>query len=591
MSNTTSKFTTEEQRFHGVAAAPGIAQGKVLIYKSEELDLPSHPIREDEVDGEIRKLEKALLKTRTQIMETQQRLADAIGTKDADIFDAHLLVVEDHTLLEEVVRLVSQELRNVEEIYAKVSRRYAQTLMELDDDYLRERAIDIEDVTKRVLRNLVGQEGRGIPKSSEPFILLAVNLTPSDTAALDRDLVIGMATDGGSVVSHSAIMARSLGIPSVVALRDCSTYLRGGETALLDGYGGFLIINPSEETLYEYSLLRQSRLEVQQALEGLRETESTTVDGRAVVLSANIERSEDVAGVRDNGAHGVGLYRTEFFFMQSRRIPTEDEQYENYIEIAENLAPDPLIIRTLDLGGDKIRPDLMRISEANPFLGWRAIRFCLEEEEIFKDQLRAILRASVHQNVALMYPMISGLEELRKANAMLEECKQELGERGQLFNSEIQVGAMIEIPSAAQCADMLAQEVDFFSVGTNDLIQYTIAIDRLNNRVAHLYEPTHPAILRMLKFIADSAHQAGIWAGLCGEMAGDVALTPILVGLGIDELSVSSVQVPRVKRAVQALNYDDCQALVAELMQMDTAGAILTASLQMGRKYYPEILS
>ena len=521
----------------------------------------------------------------------QQRIAESIGAKDAGIFDAHLLVVEDRTLIDEVLRNLSRDKHNIEHVFHQVANRYSKTLSEIDDPYLRERALDIHDVTRRVIHNLLGKSGQILTSISTPHILVAHNLTPSDTAQLNRALVLGFATDVGSKTSHTAIMARSLNIPAVVGLHDASTQLATGDHILLDGYNGLIIVNPSDQTLWEYGELEIKKTEVEEKLTQLRETASTTLDGRHVILSANIELPEDVEVVKKSGAEGIGLYRTEFMFLNKPDVPAEDEQYEGYKMVADSVRPNFVIIRTLDLGGDKFMSTLQLPSEMNPFLGWRAIRFCLERVDIFKTQLRAILRASADGNVKMMYPMISGVEELRKANEILEQCKTELRSEGKPFNEQMEVGAMIEVPSAAISADILAKEVDFFSIGTNDLIQYSIAVDRVNERIAHLYEPTHPAIVRLLKTVIDAGHAHNIWVGVCGEMAGDIVLTPLLIGLGVDELSTGAGLVPRVKRAVQSLDMGVCLQLVEDIKHLDSSALILAKCEEVARRFYPELMS
>ncbi len=436
----------------------------------------------------------------------------------------------------------------------------------------------------------MGKEARDLSSITEPHILIAHNLAPSDTAQLDRTLVQAFATDIGSKTSHTAIMARSLNIPAIVGLHDASTQLASGDHVLLDGYNGLIIVNPSDQTLWEYGELEIKKTEVEEKLTQLRETASTTLDGRHVILSANIELPGDMEQVRQNGAEGVGLYRTEFFYLNKSELPTEEEQYNAYRHVAEAAAPHSVIIRTLDLGGDKFMSTLHMPEELNPFLGWRAIRFCLERVDVFKTQLRAILRASAAGNVKIMYPMISGVDELRRANVILEECRAELRAEGVPFSETMEVGAMIEIPSAAISADILSKEVDFFSIGTNDLIQYSIAVDRLNEHIAHLYEPTHPAIIRLIRMTVEAAHARKLWVGVCGEMAGDIVLTPLLLGLGVDELSAGAASVPRVKRAVQSLSSAACCQLVEDIGDLETAEEILAKCDAVARAHYPELL-
>jgi phosphotransferase system enzyme I (PtsI) len=581
----------QEVRFEGVGVSPGMACGKIHVVRDDLDDVVRYRIAPSQVPDEIGRFETALIQTRMQILEMQQRIAESIGAKDAAIFDAHLLVVEDRTLIDEVLRKLETDLCNVEWVFQEVATRYAETLNKIDDPYLRERALDIQDVTKRVIRNLQGKAPKTFLALTEQHILVAHNLTPSDTASINRANVLGVATDLGSRTSHAAILARSLNIPAVVGLHDITTKLETGQHVLVDGSDGLLIVDPAPETIAHYAEIESRRAKVTARLKELRTTKSTTRDGRHIVLSANIELPEDVEAVAANGAEGIGLYRTEFLYLNRPTLPTEHEQFETYRKVAERVRPDPLIIRTFDLGGDKLAPGTVDITdELNPFLGWRAIRLCLENVDLFKTQLRAVLRASAVGNIKIMFPMISGLEELRRAKAVLADCREELHRSGVPMAEKIDVGAMIEIPSAAICANVLASEVDFFSIGTNDLIQYALAVDRVNEKLAHLYEPTHPAILRLLKMIADAAHANNIWVGVCGEMAGDVALVPLLLGLGMDELSAGATLVPRVKRAVQSLTIPECRELVAATLKLDTASEILARCLELADKRYGDLL-
>jgi phosphoenolpyruvate-protein phosphotransferase (PTS system enzyme I) len=583
--------TPKEIRFEGAGVSPGIARGRVYVARDELEEVVRYRIAPSQVADEIARFETALIQTRMQILQMQQRIAESIGAKDAAIFDAHLLVVEDRTLIDEVLRKLETELCNVEWIFQEVATRYAETLNRIDDPYLRERALDIQDVTKRVIRNLQGKDPKTFLALNEPHILVAHNLTPSDTANINRANVLGIATDLGSRTSHTAILARSLNIPAIVGLHDITAKLETGQHVLLDGNDGWLIVDPTPKTVAEYAEIESRRARVTAKLRELRETTSTTRDGRHIVLSANIELPQDVDAVKANGAEGVGLYRTEFLYLNRPTLPTEDEQYEIYRKVAERVRPDPLIIRTFDLGGDKLALGTVDIAdELNPFLGWRAIRFCLENIDIFKTQLRAILRASIVGNVKIMFPMISGLDELRRAIAVLDECKEELRSSKIDMAERLEVGAMIEIPSAAICASVLAPEVDFLSIGTNDLIQYALAVDRVNEKIAYLYEPTHPAVLRLLKMIADAAHDHNLWVGVCGEMAGDIALIPLLLGLGMDELSTAAILVPRVKRAVQSLTIPECRELVEETFKLDTGSEILARCLELADKRYGDLL-
>ncbi len=446
--------TPREIRFEGAGVSPGIARGKVHVVRDELDEVARYRIAPSQVADEIARFETALIQTRMQILEMQQRIAESIGTKDAAIFDAHLLVVEDRTLIDEVLRKLETDLCNVEWIFQEVATRYAETLNKIDDPYLRERALDIQDVTKRVIHNLQGKAPKTFLALTEPHILIAHNLTPSDTASINRANVLGVATDLGSRTSHAAILARSLGIPAIVGLHDITAKLETGQHVLLDGNDGYLIVDPTPETLAQYVKVESRRAKVAAQLKELRETTSTTRDGRHIVLSANIELPHDVDAVKANGAEGIGLYRTEFLYLNRPTLPTEDEQYEIYRKVAERVRPDPLIIRTFDLGGDKLAPGTVDIAdELNPFLGWRAIRFCLENIEIFKTQLRAILRASAVGNVKIMFPMISGLDELRRSIAVLDDCKEELRD------SKIDVVERLEVKrSDSVCACRRSRE-------------------------------------------------------------------------------------------------------------------------------------
>jgi len=580
-----------EIRFEGIGVSPGIAFAGIYVVRDDLDEVARYHIAPSRIADEIGRFEAGLIQTRMQILEMQERIAKSIGAKDAAIFDAHLLVVEDRTLIDEVLRKLKTDLCNVEWAFQEVATRYAETLSKIDDPYLRERALDIQDVTKRVIRNLQGKAPKAFLSLSGPHILVAHNLTPSDTASMSRENVLGIATDLGSRTSHAAILARSLTIPAVLGLHDITAKVDTGQHLLLDGNDGLLIVNPAPQTLACYRELESRRAKVTAQLKELRETTSTTRDGCHIVLSANIELPEDVDAVAANGAEGIGLYRTEFLYLNRKTLPAEEEQYETYRSVAEQVRPNPLIIRTFDLGGDKLAEGVADVTdELNPFLGWRAIRFCLENQDIFKTQLRAILRASAVGNIKVMFPMISGLDELRRAIAVLEECKQQLRNSRAEVAERVEVGAMIEIPSAAICASALAREVDFFSIGTNDLIQYALAVDRVNEKIAYLYEPTHPAILRLLKMVADAAHANRIWVGVCGEMAGDVALVPLLLGLGMDELSAAATLVPRVKRAVQSVAIPECRELVEDALKLNTASEILGRCLQLADNRYGDLL-
>jgi phosphoenolpyruvate-protein phosphotransferase (PTS system enzyme I) len=580
-----------EKIIHGMAVSPGVCRGKILVLLENRVDcVPRRPITEGEVPQQIAKLEQAIIETRRQLIAVQEKVSSGMGAKDASIFDAHLLVLEDPTLLEEVNRFVTREKVNVEYAFAQVAEKYAKTLEAIDDEYLRERAADMRDVTERLLQNLIGTyQELDLRHLKEPYIIVAYDLAPSRTAMLDKKNVLGFVTDAGGKTSHTAIMARSLRIPAIVGLRDATTQLKSGDYALLDGYHGNLIINPTDQTLFEYGQLVRRHDSLEQKLRDTTEKPAVTLDGVRLTLSANIESADDAPAVRASGAEGVGLFRTEYLFLNSESLPTEEDQFQAYRRAAAALHPAPLIIRTLDLGGDKFLSHLNSPSESNPFLGWRAIRLCLQEKEIFRAQLRAILRASAEGNIKMMYPMISCLDELVQANALLDTYRDELRSEGVPFDENLEVGAMIEIPSAALTADSLAKRVDFFSIGTNDLIQYTLAVDRLNDKIAHLYEPTNPSVLRLIKMTTDAAQAAGIWVGVCGEMAGDPLMIPLLLGLGVNELSVAPQSVPQIKYLIRRVKMSEAKEIAAAALQSESSTEILDRSQRLVRSVAPSL--
>ena len=575
----------------GIPVSGGVCRGKIVVLGKARDAIPRHEISEAEVPQEIQRLEHALTQTREQILKVQRKVSEAMGAKDASIFDAHLLVLEDPTLIDEVTRVIQEKKINAEHAFQQVAEKYAATLSSMDDEYLRERSTDMRDVTARVLDNLLGRTGEGeVGKLKEPCIIISYDLAPSTTALFDRKMVLGFATDAGSRTSHTAIMARSLQIPAVVGLHDASKQLNTGQYALLDGYNGLLIVSPTDQTLFEYGQLVRKRVNLQEKLRDIRDESAITLDGVRITLSANVEQAADAEHVRACGAEGVGLFRTEYLFLNRETLPDEEEQYLAYRQVAAALKPHPVVVRTLDLGGDKFLSHLQMPQELNPFLGWRAIRFCLEERDIFRAQLRAILRAAVEGNIKMMYPMISGLDELNQANALVEECRKELKAERIPFGDALEIGAMIEIPSAVLAADSLAKRVKFFSIGTNDLIQYSLAVDRLNEKIAHLYEPTHPAIVRLIKATVDAGHRNGIWVGVCGEMAGDPTLVPLLLGLGVDELSAAFSVVPQVKFLIRRLKMSEARELAEFALNCECGSEILARSQELAQRIAPGLL-
>ncbi|MGN6554796.1 MAG: phosphoenolpyruvate--protein phosphotransferase [Verrucomicrobiota bacterium] len=579
-----------EQVFRGIPVSAGVCRGKILVLGRTQHSITRHSIPATQLHEEVSRLERALVQTRHDILEVQHRVSDAMGASEGSIFDAHLLVLEDRTLIDEVVRMINTEKVNAEFAFHTVAERYATTLAAIEDDYLRERATDMRDVTNRVLNNLLGhQDALDLNNLQDPCIIISHDLTPSNTAQMDRSKVLGFATDIGSKTSHTAIMARSLRIPATVGLKGASEQLESGQYALLDGFNGIVIINPTDQTLFEYGQLIRKQVTLQEKLRDIQLKPAVTLDGHRIFLTANIEQPADAAAVAENGAEGVGLFRTEYLFINRQGLPTEEEQYQAYRKVAEALKPHPVVLRTFDLGGDKFLSHLQVPTEMNPFLGWRAIRLCLQERDIFRSQLRAILRASAHGNLKMMYPMICSLDELNQANAFVEEYKAELRKEGVPFDEHLEIGAMIEIPSAALIADSMAKRLKFFSIGTNDLIQYSLAVDRMNEKIAHLYEPTHPAIVRLIKMTVDAARRNNILVSVCGEMAGDPILTALLLGLGVDELSVAPPLVSQVKFMIRRLKLSEAQALAEFALNSESGSEILLRCQELARQAAPSL--
>jgi phosphotransferase system enzyme I (PtsI) len=585
----TDQGLVEEKVHKGIPVSNGVCHGRALVLKTVERSIPKLEVSEEDLPKQVHRFEQALMDTRKEIQDVHDKITKALGAEEARIFDAHLLVLDDPTLIDSVTSLILEKRINVEWAFHDFSEKYAATLNAIDDAYLRERAADVRDVSQRILNNLLGLQRRDLQHLTEPCILITPDLPPSEAALLDRKVVLGVGTDIGSKTSHTAIMARSLQIPAVTGLRNVSQKLQTGDHILLDGYNGVLIVNPSDQTLFEYGQLAKRQVSIEEKLREITTLPAVTLDGTKYVLSANIEQTSDIESVKYFGAEGVGLFRTEYLFINRSELPTEDEQYEAYRKVASELKPSSVIIRTLDLGGDKFLSQMQLAQEMNPFLGWRAIRFCLEETEIFRAQLRAILRASAEGNVKMMYPMVSCQDEVIKANALVEQYKAELRAEGKPFDENIDIGVMIEIPSAAIAAGSLAKHVKFFSIGTNDLIQYTLAVDRMNQKIAHLYEPTHPAIVRLIRMTAEAAHAHGIWCGVCGEMAGDPELTPLLLGLGADELSAAPPLLPQIKLMIRRLKSNEIKDLGDFALQCESSREILQRSQTLARKAAPAL--
>jgi phosphotransferase system enzyme I (PtsI) len=561
--------------YQGIAASPGIEIGKAFVLKEIEIKINTANIEEDKIDGEIKRLEEGIAKSREQLIKIREKAERELGKDKAQIFDAHIMVLDDPIFMDEIREKIKSERITAENAISQVAKKYVDMFNSMEDEYLKERAADIKDVSERLIKNVLGIPIQSLADLAEEVIVIARDLTPSDTAQMDKEKVKAFATDMGGRTSHTAIMARSLEIPAVVGLGSISNEVSEGDTVIVDGNKGIVLVNPSEDTLRQYNELKLEYQRYKEELKKLKDLPAETKDGkRRVELAANIGTPKDVKGALEHGAEGIGLYRTEFLYMDRETLPDEEEQFQAYKQVAEAMNPRPVIIRTLDIGGDKKLPFLEMPEELNPFLGWRAIRMCLDNPELFKVQLRAILRASHYGNIKIMYPMISSLSELRRANTILEEAKDELRREGIPFDENLEVGIMVEIPSAAITADILAKEVDFFSIGTNDLIQYTLAVDRMNEKIANLYEPFHPAVLRLIKNVIDASHRAGKWTGMCGEMAGDPLAAPILLGMGLDEFSMSATSISQVKKVIRSLTYDQAKEIANKALEMESPGEI-----------------
>ncbi|ALU15987.1 phosphoenolpyruvate-protein phosphotransferase PtsP [Eubacterium limosum] len=553
----------------GIIASPGIAIAKAFVYDKVEVEVTEKKV--DDPAAEVARLQAALEKSKEQILKIKEKASRDLGEEEAEIFEAHAMVLDDPEFVDSITAEINTNGVNAEFAVKTVTDRFFEMFDMMDDPYFSARAADIRDVGTRVLNNVMGVENVDISCLDEDTIIVADDLAPSDTAQMDKARVKGFATNIGSRTSHTAIMARSLEIPAVLGLGDITAAVKNGDMVVVDGLKGQAVINPTDDELAAYKKQQEDYQAYIRELAELREMEAVTTDGHKVELVGNIGSPNDTDGVHKNGGRGVGLYRTEFLYMNSDTMPDEEKQYEAYKAVIESFNGDPVIIRTLDIGGDKKLPYLPLEEEMNPFLGFRAIRLCFREVDMFKTQLRAILRASAFGNALIMFPMISGVSEVRQAKGILAECMKELDEKGQAYDKNIRVGVMIEIPSAAVTSDIIAKEVDFFSIGTNDLCQYTLAVDRMNQEVSYLYNPLHPAILRLVKTVIDASHaREGLFTGMCGEMAGDPMATLILLGLGMDEFSMSASSIPQVKKIIRSVSYEDAKAIAEKALNLET---------------------
>lgn len=564
------------RRLTGIGASEGVSVGKVLLFIEEEMIIPEVKTEDSTVESELTKLDEGLKKSKTQLIAIREKVKEKMGEDKAAIFDGHIMLLEDEDLIMEVQDKIKGEGLPAAKALSDGIEEYCAMISALEDPYLRERAADLQDIGKRWLKNILGIKIKDLSNLEPNTVVVTYDLTPSDTAQLDLENCVGFITEVGGKTAHSAIMARSLELPAVVGVKGVLSEAKEGETVVMDGEAGVLFLNPAEDVIKEYNDKREKIEKEKEELKKLITEEAITPDGRKVDIWGNIGSPKDVDAVIEAGASGVGLYRTEFLFMDSDHFPTEQEQYEAYKVVAEKLKGKPLTIRTMDIGGDKELPYLDLPKEMNPFLGYRAIRISLENKEMFKTQLRAILRASQYGQIKIMYPMISSINEIRKANAILEECKKELDAEGKVYDTNIKVGIMIETPSTAIIAYKFAKEVDFFSIGTNDLTQYFLAVDRGNEMVSSLYNSFNPAVLEAIQKVIDSAHDAGISVSMCGEFAGDKKATKLLLGMGLDSFSMSASSMLPVKKIIRNTNYIDAQKHRDIILQQNTPEEVIS---------------
>ncbi len=575
-----------EKILKGIAVSKGIAQGSTFVYESKRVDVFKTTILSVYLKDETERFENAINKTRQDLLDIQQHLNQEIGENFAEFLDAQIMMLSDKTIIDEVKKRIREDRVNAEYAYHEVMNDYAAKLEETRDSYLKERVADIWDVTTRALRNLMSLTHSSIHDIPAESIVIAHDISPSEAALIDPKKILGIATEVGGRTSHTAITARALEIPAVLAIEGLMDKVENGENILLDGDRGILIKNPSGGRIQFYRRAKEKDKQLEKALSPYCEMPSKTQDGKHIDISANIEFFSEYTHVRKYGADGIGLFRTEFLYLTRRGSPTEDEQYRVYKALAERMKPHPIIIRTYDLGGDKIFSDY---HEANPFLGWRAIRVCLDDLDFFKMQLRAILRASVTKNVKIMFPMIATYEEIKRINLIFEKTKKELRAKNIKFDDEIQVGIMVETPSAAILADDLAHQVDFFSIGSNDLTQYTLAVDRGNEKISQMFDHFHPAVLQLIKKVIDSGHNAHIWVGLCGELAADPLAIPILIGMGIDELSMNPASIPRAKMVLRSITVGTCEQIAKTVTGFRTALEVKRYMRRIMHEKFPSI--
>ncbi|WP_315091773.1 phosphoenolpyruvate-protein phosphotransferase PtsI [Aggregatibacter segnis] len=558
----------------GIPASPGIVFGKALVLKEEKIVLDTQKIKESQIDAEIARFYEGRSAAVEQLNSIKDRAYASLGEEKAAIFEGHLMILEDEELEEEILDYLRSNKVNAAVAANVIIDQQVAMLSEIDDEYLKERAGDIRDIGNRLIKNILGMHIVDLGEINEEAILVAYDLTPSETAQLNLDKVLGFVTDIGGRTSHTSIMARSLELPAIVGTNNVTELVSTGDFLILDALNNAVYVNPSQDEIQRLKTLQAKLAEEKAELAKLKDLPALTLDGHRVDVVANIGTIRDVEGAERNGAEGVGLYRTEFLFMDRDQLPTEEEQFIAYKEVVEAMNGNLVILRTMDIGGDKELPYLNLPKEMNPFLGWRAIRIALDRREILNAQLRAVLRASAYGRLAVMFPMIISVEEIRELKSVIEELKVELRNEGKDFDENIQIGVMVETPSAAVNAKFLAKEVDFFSIGTNDLTQYTLAVDRGNELISHLYNPMSPSVLSLIKQVIDASHAEGKWTGMCGELAGDENATILLLGMGLDEFSMSAISVPRIKKLIRNVNYQDAKLLAEKALQQPTAAEI-----------------
>ena len=559
----------------GILVSPGFAFGQALILKEDPILVSTKKIADDQIEKEIQRFIEGRNKSAEQLSLIKEKAEKNLGAEKAEIFEGHIMLLEDEELEQEIVSLIKGDKKTADAAAYSVIEDQAQALEALEDEYLKERAADVRDIGKRLLKNILNIPIVDLSAIDKEVILVAADLTPSETAQLNLDKVLGFITDLGGRTSHTSIMARSLELPAIVGTSDATSKIKNGDYVILDGVNNEIYLNPSEADIDKLKTFKDEYLQEKEELVKLKDLPAITLDGHQVEVCANIGTVRDIAGAERNGAEGVGLYRTEFLFMDRDSLPTEEEQFQAYKAVAEGMGSQAVIVRTMDIGGDKDLPYMNLPKEENPFLGWRAIRICLDRKEILHAQLRAILRASKFGKLRIMFPMVISVEEVRELKAELELLKSQLREESKAFDESIEVGVMVETPAAAVIAHHLAKEVDFFSIGTNDLTQYTLAVDRGNELISHLYNPMSPAVLNLIKQVIDASHAEGKWTGMCGELAGDERATLLLLGMGLDEFSMSAISIPRIKKLIRNANFSDTKALAEQALAQPTADELM----------------